>query len=469
MKVFKKSDNNNTRIAGEILNVESRKKLFENGQFLALPEHEDYTQFSNNGKIKVIYPYCGYIIGYRGDFTSISQEITRLQEKKEISDVLKKYNHGSGYIPIYSGNSGCTITKNKITTDNYFIETEYGFHTNKFIQRRFINNTRPKRRSDKKQIFTWFILEPSIVFSGYFRADNKNRFEFFLNNFMFSIYIDDDNVLTIKDNERIIRYLKPSDFTLYKHFACITKTGINKNPSSFNSDIVLKYSKYVRGDKMIQELCGYDLGSSLTVRNLNRDSKHIFYVDFSKIKIDNKKLGAECLKTLLSVQRLYSWLNYQEISDDRCLLCKTPLYDEIYVVFPDHKNLACYAVCKICMHSKINLLDGLYQAKGSLGDGVFGYSNTDLIAHTIFNKTRKDILSEIKIDQELKDIINAMYSSTSEDPTILTTNKAKYIIINYTRGSIPEYIDENLRKIVEKNSDMILIMGKPELNILERK
>lgn len=93
---------------------------------------------------------------------------------------------------------------------------------------------------------------------------------------------------------------------------------------------------------------------------------------------------------------------------DICSCCDTPLYDDIYVIFPTRDHNIVRAVCPVCMHSTFVIEDGKYIATSK---GQLLYNSTDTIARLKYPRKLEEILPQLPVDDLIRDILRASFNS----------------------------------------------------------
>lgn len=108
------------------------------------------------------------------------------------------------------------------------------------------------------------------------------------------------------------------------------------------------------------------------VKNLNRKGINIFNlaqevyeVTWGQIKVTNR-----------------------QYENDRCDICDTPLYEDIYLLLPNKESNIARAACPVCLHSNFNVSDNkpVYYPSG------FRIYDKEVIVRTVYPRTMEEIL-----------------------------------------------------------------------------
>jgi hypothetical protein len=406
-----------------MLNVESGKKLFENGKYIDIANHEDYNTFTSSGVIQIIKPIQGYIYCPNDKLQGLETRVTEqlLEFEKAHADVLAKYKHLCGFVPMFSGESEFTIAKINIQPTRSTAYSRYVFNSHK---RAIIpESIGLLYRTQKNAIFTWILVPESKLFSIFFPPDPSlsgrtlGEFKYAqLYNMLFSVFYDENDQIICKDNERVVEYVNMRKLSVSKNLLPWTLLRSDKSDDyktfRFMFDTgspwpIITYNDIIKGDINLYCLNSYLLYNDCFYRRdkfYSIPQEKVPELKFEEVRIDNS----------LFQQRDEA---HPAVDNDKCAYCRIPLYGQIFLVFPD-KSVSCFAVCKICAHVK-------FRSAGDVMPELI-YRKTDSFAYTIHPRTHNQVLqllfAKLKEAQKLEhssnelneiiDIIEAMYSNS---------------------------------------------------------
>jgi hypothetical protein len=430
-----------------MLNVESGKKLFDNGKYIDTPNHEDYNTFTGPGVIQTIKPIEGHIYCTVDDRLLVQLSDKLLEFEEEQYDILVKYKHLCGFMPFFSNSDSLTIAKAKIDPEKSTTITIKPKRSHK--RAIFDNSTRPKNKTAyKNHVFTWFVksvpyLVNSILPSDYYYDKRKREAEFKreqIANILFSVCFDENDEFNFKDNERIVEYINARNLRAFNNLFPLTFYGIDKSNNCntfgflFQHEAltpVLIYNPEIKGDL---SLCFvYRCANSYyyyrfdnMFYSLLENQKEISNIPFNETEIDN------------SIYQLRTANKYVS-KNDECAYCGIPLYGQIFLILPDKAKKKCCAFCKICAHVCFS------NRWGKLKE----LKKTDVFAYTQYPRTPREVLTilfnKIKLkdqnskkkkeinltDQDINSIIDVIESMYKEQPKQL--NDYTYLITTATQ------------------------------------
>jgi hypothetical protein len=423
MKIFKGKENLHKRVAGEMLNVEYQRYVFENGVFIEKKPHIPYTTFESDGITTIIKPVLGFI--------HISEQLS--DEKKKFADLVifnyeemrKTYFDELGsYYQSYKAvrtSTGNTVIKNKNNASS---------HISIYYEKQgYINMM---KGHEKVPRMSWILCD---IRKACFASIMESNFYTYLDTFMFSI-ICDENFYKFRNNERILKYIDLCDIDLPQTFNVLTINGLvpitrfkqfNELKSKtlvINSDAGF-YPSFMKLFNYQMFESTYEHGQ-IRIHDLNRTKENIFKVPYDKIKIDNS-LGDKRILELFGKE--------STSTNDQCVVCHTPLFDDIYVVFPNYnsekKDLTCFAVCKTCMHIRLRFSEFKFR----MGT-ICIYIDTDVIAHTKHPTKCAEVLKKIKFTKEdirtIKIVSEKMQLSTFRPGEVMhiVSKYGEYLILD---------------------------------------
>jgi hypothetical protein len=427
-----------------MLNVETRKKLFEKGEFIKADNHEDYTVFTNSGVTEIVKPVTGFIYVNESNLNlnrnKLIEQLNALEQK--YSDVLNKYKHLCDFLPIYSYANGFTVAKMKIIPEQFKKNTTITLGEVNLCKRAVLHEYELRIRQNsttKNHIFTWIIYDSEKIERD-ISQEHVN-----ITDMMFSIYYDYSDVLMFNDGERVMNYIGFKDLKIHKNASYLTIAGMISSPKICSHPaFIFRYKSIYGGElnlymlnKLGREGPFYD---DIRLWDIQRQANSIFKISFDKLEIDNSVFA----------ERNKLQIKY---NNDECVICLAPLCAQIYVIFPDKTQKKCYALCKFCAHGKfIKNKDGHFVRDMYEDDGKYPYLNTDTIAHTIYPKTLPEVYCGLL--NKIKDLIE----ERKKNPKAKTEIKKEDFTINHFWTSYFQYIKLD-KEIISKISAILEAMN----------
>lgn len=350
------------KIAGEMLNIETGKTIFDaNGDLINSDTYKDHVTFIHGDVKAICRPFGGTIFISDIDNEEFSEilKIVLGEMEYQYEKILEKYNHCNGWFPtLQRGGNG-------LTRVGIFIDAKKNLTTE---IRSF--------RDPTHVLYYWLINHISGLFRG-----QKSRERYAM------IILDKRGALIYEEGKKYKETPKIEDICLTKY---INKNLLPKGKLLFSEvfwHMNLKFSTVVREalSVSIRFACP-------CVRNILPDTnvlKQSKMIDINNININNnvKNNG-----TII--------FSDTQASNTNCRNCNVPLYGEIYVILIDKEKKEYVAFCKYCIRCSC------CKKVGSSNNLAYNYSDT--VCRTIFPRTLQQLFSETGKSGIIFDIICAM-------------------------------------------------------------
>lgn len=379
MKIFKDADNIFQKIAGEMINIECGKKIFENGKQLE-PPYEFYPRFVDNGVQTIIRANLGYIYIHGIDsttvVTSLYYHITKMEQQLGFSPfeerrALETNSKHFTVVKAYVKSAGTDITET----------------INQIYNRKILYNPKlPVNSYFPHAKFIWVIHDTTVLLEELYYEESDYIVS---TSQLTSIIYDSTDCLNIADNTSLYS-IKFPDFKIYDK---IVKVNNNK----------YKHCKFNMSDIV--------LGAFHLICLLGNWAEYNW----------NAKVTLYPLKTKIMREQ------YDNIKDkilSYCSCCRTPLYDEIYVIkklnHPHHCQKWKYtAHCPICLHYRLTHPQ---------------YFNNKTILRVTYPRTVEDIIDTIAAPEIVRTVIRESFKGVHVE-----INKNKPIVYIGDKDN-PKYI-----------------------------
>lgn len=462
------------RVAGEMLNLECGKHFYTRGKWIAsststaYPEIFDETDPDKRYSVR-IKATQGTL--YIPDIDSIDK-CRRIIRK--IMDIISKeiLNHPEVKIALKSlstidtDNQGFTALKAKTNSEKCYTNSHYIFEQGshpptEFYQRVFTWSANPLNAANILRAtiphgrFVWCITPLQELYSFIGREGISSQANMSL---VTSIIYDNDNILNLHDDALWFKSLRLSIFNhfgtfrnilAYGDFAGVKFKDIKNTESSLVSDIhdTVKYAwkYYKQEERKTAHYPGY-------IPELHTTKDNIIYSTVFKtaweimrwfsplwyklFTLDQRGAGVNLVREFRESDRkkLYA-IDYADVqiinstSNDKCELCSSPLYEDIYCLFSSKTSNSCKAFCPLCLHAcfqrspnslPVDLTPDNIRDNISMGNEysaplyIQDLYNTEIIARTQYPRTFDEVVdNEITYPglnlTEYKNIIKLAY------------------------------------------------------------
>lgn len=393
------------RIAGEMLNLECGKHFYDRGKWIAsttasaapaYPEIFDETDSDKrySVRIKATYgtlylPDVDSVDGCRRIIRKIMDIISKeILNHPEVKTALKSL------CTIDTDNQGFTALKAKTISEKCYTNSHYIFEQGshpptEFYQRIFTWSANPLNAAGILWTtipygrFVWCITPLQELYSFIGRESISSQANMSL---VTSIVYDNNDVLTLPDDALWFKSLRLSIFTHFATFKNILAYGdfigvkfkdlkdINEpkeaesHPVSDIHDTVKHAWKYYKQEKRkVAHYPGY-IPELYTTKN-NIIYSTVFKTAWEIMRwfsplwcklftSDQRCAGVNLVREFRESDRkkLYV-IDYADVqiinstSNDKCELCNSPLYEDIYCLFSSKTNNSCKAFCPLCLHA----------------------------------------------------------------------------------------------------------------------
>lgn len=349
------------------------------------------------------------------------------------------YDHLQVYSALETMNDHFTVTKVKHNYDQTMIVSK---NNTKLHLRRKIYYNKGGDRLEKiigESRFTWVIysLEQFMI-----DIANYDHRKIPITSQLVSILYDPCKLINLQNNTILIKNLTFRNFHICNNILNIFTYGeLTKNyiehftkPENMMTTLVLDYLFILRDQMKYPEFLPSWIGT----------------IQYRILLCEKRKAGFEIIRHL-GDRNLYphTWtyfpinkienniydvsLNDITLYSDHCEKCRTPLYDDIYVVFNNKNVTTGTGYCAICLHSWFDELSGVYSYQG-----IPLYKSTDIIARVKFTRTITEIINMIQVDNIVKNIYLKMYKNSYVEDFSNASSKAFYLDFN------PDLIDADI-------------------------
>lgn len=451
-------------IAGEMLNQEYGKKLFQDGVIISGNEHQMLTEICYDGVKILIKPNFGVLYvddrieAIREDYTRWVKLLTSRVEALA-SYIPAQYDRSKQFTTVECGEDGFTSMKIKISYNGtkYFKESaqppkaslERAVYA---AQSAHINSFRDKIGLAR---FTWIVYPLNRIYGGIIAgAENPDVQKALLSYFTLiydPTYVVRDN--TNPQNDTILRDLTLNDVKYANKVLPLYSAGelnneeiidrlntkIDPKSETPNIDQSVQLTQDDSSDRAIMQV---SLDNIITQNKFKINQLRypgfiagLQTTNVNRIMYCPKRLGAiELIKQLgrfpldqlihhnMKVpirpitQDVYDAADVQidntPFPNDSCAKCLTPLYDDIYLTYNTIHSPTAKAYCPVCMHS-------CYQPNGYVFLGNIDpmhidsftrlYHSTSVLAKSKYNRTYNQVIDLISNDT-IKEILRGMYS-----------------------------------------------------------
>jgi hypothetical protein len=444
-------------IAGEMINFEVGKMLFDGGVYKNQPHDNVYHNIQSDGVKLLIKPAFGflYVDEQTLDSGVIPEGVDKLERwTKLLSEKIQtmddtiskaemiKYGRRDSYFSLETGDDGFTSTKVKSDTRDTKFYTVGEKIKAKNLDRAVIYGL---TSGSLQKIFdcfgyarfTWVVypmryLLQKIVDMAIQCDDDNIALDYF------SLVYDPNYIIKqtgtpLRDSiESVNRDLLITDIYCINKYAPILSIGLVQV-----ADIIKSKKPDVNDHspeaKLNSELYAIKSGNSQSLKYVGYAPGLSVWNNLRKIKYCRVRLGAlEIMKQLhnpaysistyyriVALNKQIYEINYSDVTidnspapNDVCKNCGTPLYDNIYLTYTKQTDKCCYAYCHICMHSVYNV-DGSHTPYSIINKSCITlYDNIEILAKTTYPRTTNQIIDLIPNDS-VREIVRSFYSNNN--------------------------------------------------------
>lgn len=454
MRIFRDEPNNKNvsiidRISGEMMNFECGHKLYENGQRIIkepkakktgdtgdaksgkpivnsfgqrdIKIYESYPQYEVDGVKIVLTPTVGVIYLPAADITERAQELyTRMTELTLEYEKEFGTPHLSRYAALETGTDHFTVVKCR----NNSRATSFMRHVYDDVARS-IHLLAPNDKLERiigKARFTWIITDLNTLI---YNIENFRSTRLPLGMQLYSIVYDPYNMLRHPNNTVLFDNITFNDFQVTQHLLAIRSYGAlvpgtplppeskPEDPAKLrgiNDDLRYNIEQMVYPEFVP---CFSFSDYTIVLCPKRRGALELMYLLGNNADAPYRKLTGTM--PIHSINQEIYQVDYQDVvplaASDTCNKCQTPLYDDIYGVFPDSRENKCHLYCATCLHSN-------YYEDGRMSytfDGQPLYKDTNVIARMKYPRGVDDVIDMIptvlsNLDMTpIKDILRASF------------------------------------------------------------
>lgn len=449
MRIFKDEPGSKVgfmeKIVGEMINMEAGKEVYRNGIRLRTDKPASYPSFIVDNVRTTISTNYGVI--YIPSSLDMSDFVKYL--KDAIVTTTEAYQRDSGnhyenrHAALETGSDHFTALKAKHTIRG----TSMAKHVYEDVIRRiYITDGSERLEKIIGNRFSWIVCPLEMLVDN---VENYTSPRLPFTSQLFSIVYDKDNLLTHANDTLLMDNLTFRDFRTCANIKSVMAWG--SIPEDF-ADINLEEwpEKYRESAKVLQE----------THKSYNCYPEYIPGFDYNEweLRLCPKRRGRlEIIRQLgnflpfsktfhlpvIPLDRDVYELSYHDVNIvntpaavDVCRFCLTPLYDDVYAVFPKATSNECRIYCPVCIHARFDEV-GMFQA-----DGNPLYNESDIIGRFTYPRTVAEVIDTIKFPGNgdlVKEIIKASFQG---DLTIDANPYAIYRALLFGTGT-----DENVKYI----------------------
>lgn len=486
MHFVRSRDTKNRVIAGEMLNIECGKKIFNNGVLIDDNHHQTCPDIQYEGVRTIIKSNFGILFvpnnNEKIEGTTVrkwveSINITLSEMREESLSLLKKYGRIDAYECIETGENGFTSTRVKRFSENT--------HTNIVINTHEISSKNFERvfwifpdmfSANNSQLcknrFTWAVRSNTKLLIDVCSSVTIPDIDTSIQSYL-SICYDPDNWfntpnivkknLTISDIKFMGKFLPIHTFGIIdekfiddcrncfrgsptKKAKALTNVGkLMNSPNliknelesySFKDGVTnytpimtkyrIVYSQSKKGCYSIINILGNSIFASIVMPHSStaENSFGSHEVSFADVTIDNT-IFTPHNKYCIDVSDDTPVADDTPIPNDRCWQCHTPLYDDIYMAFKAGSQLPKgIAICPICAHTNFNhsFKDPTVR---KYKHGVSIFSDDMIVGKTKFPRSCADVINMIE-DVNISSVIHSMFSKQTKIINV-KVNQALYV------------------------------------------
>jgi hypothetical protein len=480
-------------IAGEMLNQEYGKKLFEDGKYIEAHEHQSLPELCYDGVKILIKPNFGLL--YVDDRVEAIQDdyarwVKLLTSRVEAlsSYIHSKYDRSKQFTTVECGEDGFTSMKVKIlySGTKYFKETAQPPKSN--LDRAIYSAQNAQIINFREKIglarFTWIVYPLSRIYHGIIASANAPDANKALYSYFTLIY---DPSFVIRDHTNstsdiILRDLTVKDIKyaneilpLYSagELNCeeiINRLNSKKQEPTTPETPTEQTSSPTQDDSSDRAIMQVSLDNM--INNAKFTINMLRYPGFIpgldnpntyRIMYCPKRLGAIELIKQLGRFPIHDLINSgmrvpihpitQDVYDtqdpvidntpfpnDACAKCLTPLYDDIYLTYNTVNSPTAKAYCPVCMHSCYKTDGSVYLTNVfpvQIGNFSRLYDNTAVLAKTKYNRTYNHVIDMIP-NETIKEILRSMYSKRNTVVTQYQDNILLFVDIQSNQDVSPK-------------------------------
>ncbi|HXT82838.1 MAG TPA: hypothetical protein VN704_00570 [Verrucomicrobiae bacterium] len=452
-------------IISECINLEVGKIVSENGELLEIFDKTlSYPSFTIDNVKTSIKTNMGFIFiprrlisHFMKNFTNNLNEISAKYKGRTGSD------HLQGYSALEIGNDHFTTLKAKHSLDEVSTSKYHGS-----VKRSIVVNENEERLDKIVGLarFTWVIYSVEQFIED---ISNYHNRKIPIECQLVSIFYDPDKIVDLPNG-----YLQVGNLT-FKHFnICQGVTSICTY-GKINQKFLVKYAKASEGQPNLVEYVK-SINSNMVRPEFIAEWQPSAY----SIRLCEKRKGAFEIIRHLGNSKLYENIIYipiyplpivyevnyedltidnssKEIKNDLCGKCKTPLYDDIYIVCPKKSNVG-LGYCATCLHSRFNPDSGNLDY---LGKPLYNIE-IEVIARVKYPRSLSEVITRLNTCSIVKDIIYQSFQNNyidvngSVEVTYLNFSpqmderETKYIACNSSVGHFVNYIGDHFSNIHSK-------------------
>jgi hypothetical protein len=411
MFYINKSEGYVARIAKEMINIETGCRMYdENGKWIE-GRKANYPILTNPKGTSLIRIKSSYGILYlpvtKNNYHVMANNIVKAieTEMRKHSEILTAL---QGYHAIDTGAHGFTNlkTKNNIKGSLVDDDADCAYCSNKYPNLlRYLVFTHSRgyiqsrlRDCAKHGKFIWLIVPSEAIHEFIFSLPSgRDQVDIIT-----SVMYDPDKILCLHDGSTWNNSLSLNELSKFGTISHVTIYGVVSKAnfdmlteSEWHSEIIAEAKRHENIHTTLSKHPGYVEGWTTTHQYYHSDN----VLNYS----NNVKFAFEIIRWLCPKKSVLGFhsgylLSYMrnwrskdplyevDLKDiilsnpDKCNLCETPLYDDIYCLFPDKKSNACTAYCPICLHANFNLSGGDNQPRVS-SHNASKYYVQDNISH----------------------------------------------------------------------------------------
>jgi hypothetical protein len=357
------------RIAQEMLNFETGRKIFDNGMWIDRKVHMNYPIINSPDKKS--------LVRIKSQYGNLYLPVTETNYKNFIRDIKIAINHEvdahpeiqgllHAYQSVETGTFGFTNLRAKnnlrgdVTSDEYMSvhKTPGYIRVFMFSAGGLYNDISPQMRFGK---FIWRIIPTGDLHDHIFSGGTLSMEEQI--GILLSITYDPKKVLVWSNGTIWNDDLELEHFTSFARFSDITCYGsirsidTDKIPAKLRDTAKAVQYNYEQESKLPGYVPGWHrYTGSIQYNNMHKSAYEIrrwLSPKFSELFASGMGIQWQGVKKWRPRDALYE-VNFEDVdlvNSENCELCGVPLYDDFYCLFTNKSTNTCYGYCPMCIHA----------------------------------------------------------------------------------------------------------------------
>lgn len=406
-------------ILEEMFNLEAGKRCFKLRELLydknTIKSAQPYPMFEARGVRTTIKHIAGFIVLPRDIFSTFTSTV--MPDVIAMSDTYKAKigsDHLHGYVALESGSKHSTTLKAQST-----LEYSVSFAEDDICKRKFIEWNISKLNKVGLARFTWILMSFADLIECVTTKLLRREFGILCETAM--IVYDPENQMCASSG---LNNITIRDFSIFRNIISISCFGIT-TPECFPNTTDVEFRKWIQAS--IKELSVPETVLGWTLMKKSLYFPNIIYSATTQCSVEfiigqnierfYKTRGNTFISMnhITYVRRITNDIYVVKQSDvvvdnsganypnDVCIDCGVPLYDDVYLLFPNPMSNVCQTVCPVCMHM------GLFKPFGQRNRAETTTSDV-ILARTHWNRTFEDAAYSVKMNEAYRQLLIYLHS-----------------------------------------------------------